>query len=466
MNPLLFSAYTAYSAGAGLRRRRDRCKRYTYGDQWSDIAYDRTGNAVSEADIMRRLGRTPLTNNLIRQLVKTIVGRYRADASERRADDKPSQWQRLNRLPEIDSRMLEEFVISGCAIQRVVREHRIGGDGPWVDNVDPRRFFVNSFTDPRGNDIELIGMLHDMSAAEIVNRFGAGSRSRARRLSDIFSACTAEHAREACAAIGLPQPSAVDFLTAAPGRCRVIELWTLEADEELTCRDRETGGVFRTSPDKFDGIAADNASRASEGRPLVDVHSDMRVRWHYRFIAPDGTVLAEGDSPYAHGSHPFAVKMHPLTDGEVHSFVEDVIDQQRNINRLITLIDHIMATSAKGVLLFPVSQLPKGWSWNDVADRWSQADGILPVSGQGYEMPRQVVTQGAANEACQLLSLQLKLFEETSGISDALLGRNISAATGSELYRQQVRNASVALTDLLETFADFTAERDRKANNC
>lgn len=325
---------------------------------------------------------------------------------------------------------------------------------------------MNRFCDPRGSDISIIGMLHDMSPAEVVNRFGAGERHRARRLEDIFKGCTADSARAGCAAIGLSHPSAVDFLTAEPGRCRVIELWTLDADEELTCHDPETGRVFQASPDALDGIATDNAARSLEGRGLVNVRSDMRVRWHYRFIAPDGTVLAEGDSPYRHGSHPFAVKMHPLTDGEVHSFVEDVIDQQRNINRLITLIDHIMSTSAKGVLLFPVNQLPKGWQWSDVAERWAQADGVLPISGMGCEMPRQVVTQGASAEACQLLSLQLKLFEETSGISDALLGRNLPATTGSELYSQQVRNATIAITDLLETFADFTAERDRKAANC
>ena len=33
--------------------------------------------------------------------------------------------------------------------------------------------------------------------------------------------------------------------------------------------------------------------------------------------------------------------------------VEDIIDQQRHINRLISLIDFIMGSSAKGVLLVP-----------------------------------------------------------------------------------------------------------------
>ena len=66
------------------------------------------------------------------------------------------------------------------------------------------------------------------------------------------------------------------------------------------------------------------------------------MRWHCRFYAPGGELLDEYDSPYGHGMHPFMVKMYPLIDGEVHSFVEDVVDQQRYINRLITLMDHCL----------------------------------------------------------------------------------------------------------------------------
>lgn len=56
----------------------------------------------------------------------------------------------------------------------------------------------------------------------------------------------------------------------------------------------------------------------------------------------------------------------------------------------------------------------------------------------------------------------MRLLADISGIGDALLGRNISASTGTELYQAQVRNASVALTDLMETFVSFTSDRDLK----
>ncbi len=153
--------------------------------------------------------------------------------------------------------------------------------------------------------------------------------------------------------------------------------------------------------------------------------------------------------------------MYPLTDGEVHSFVEDVIDQQRTINRMVVLIDTMLATSAKGTLLFPVRRLPRGVTLDDVARLWSQPDSVVPIDGQG-EMPTQVVTNTSGSGAYQALQLQMQLLGDISGLSDAFLGRNVSAATGTDMYEAQVRNASLTLTDLLDTYTAFIGERDAK----
>ncbi len=85
-------------------------------------------------------------------------------------------------------------------------------------------------------------------------------------------------------------------------------------------------------------------------------------------MSPRGDVLWEGRSPFAHRSHPFAVYMSRLVDGEIYSFEEAIIDQQRYINRLITLNDFIMSASAKGVLVFPENAIPKGMDKEDI---WS-----------------------------------------------------------------------------------------------
>jgi len=50
-------------------------------------------------------------------------------------------------------------------------------------------------------------------------------------------------------------------------------------------------------------------------------------------LSPFGDILDEGEIPYEHKSHPYVFKAYPFIDGEIHSFVSDVIDQQRYTNR-------------------------------------------------------------------------------------------------------------------------------------
>ena len=455
------TAYTAYAACHALRRSYGRCLQYAYGDQWAetprdDIFYGPDGSVPDDTS-----PRVP--HNLIRQIVAAIIGRYRTDHASSRRRRSPLLAE--ERLAELDARALETFLLSGCAVQRICRENRGGGLAVHIDNVEPRRFFVNRYADPRGGDIHTIGMLHDMLPAEVINRFGGGSSYRARRLSDHFSACIDNHEYVSDVTGIADSPAARSFLNTGPGKWRVIELWTLDAAETLTCHDTHTGSTYAAAPSALASIAADNADRAANGRGDVRVRSDLDIRWHYRYFAPDGTVIAEGDSPYGHGCHPFAIKLYPLAGGEVHPFVEGLIEQQCNINRLLSLVYHIMASSAKGALLFPVSQLPKGWSWADIARQWSRPDSIIPIAGRTDQMPLQVSASGAADSAYRLLQMQLDLFKQASGVSDALMGRDVSAATGSDLYRQLSENSTIAIADLLGAFDDFIAMRDTKVSD-
>jgi hypothetical protein len=433
MQNILSSAHKAWCEASNFRSRRERYKRFTYGDQWCDMVLDDNNKLVREDTMIMETGKKPLTNNLIRQLIKTIVGRYRVMCAEANVyDNSAESYAYRNRLAELDSRLLEEFLISGCAVQRIVNERRMQGCGVWIDNVDPRRFFCNAITDARGWDMELVGMLHDMTLPEVICRFSHGELKRAAEIKHIYGGTVGDRAFAPSAIFGLTSVGSNDFFIASDGKCRVIEVWTLDCKETVT----------------------DTPSQP---------RCEFEFAWHCRWLAPDGTVLDEYDSPYAHRSHPFVVKLYPLTDGEVHPFVEDVIDQQKYINRLIVMIDHIMASSAKGVLLFPTDQLPDGVKWEEVSRCWAHADGVIPITGATNVLPQQVVTQTANTGAYQLLSLQMKLFEDISGVSDALMGKNVSASTGANLYESQVRNATIALNDILESFSSLTSERNAKA---
>lgn len=419
---LLEAAYGCWLNSAERRQQRDRLKRYTYGDQWGDTVSDSHGRWVREGDAIAASGREPLTNNLIRRLVKTIVGRYRNMRDEWRKETPVSaEIEDANQLDELDARLLEEFLISGMAIQRVAREVRHGVERVYIDNVSPDRVFMNHFTDSRSNDVEMVGMMHDMSIYDVLSRFGCSDRRRMDRLRGIFGA--------ECATTRPLAGDSIDFFVAQSGRCRVFEVWTLDAIES-TRRGR----------------------------------TEITFAWRCRWLSPDGDVLASYFSPWKHHNHPFVVKFYPMTDGEVHPFVEDVLDQQRFINRLIVLIDKIMGASAKGVLLFPEEQKPQGFSWEEIGRRWSATDTIIPITGTHPIIPQQINTPANDCGAYRLLDIEMKLFGEVSGVSDALMGKEQSGNGGSALYESRVQNSTIALADTFQSFNSFIKLRDQKAS--
>ena len=121
-----------------------------------------------------------------------------------------------------------------------------------------------------------------------------------------------------------------------------------------------------------------------------------------------------------------------------------------------------MNSSAKGVLLYPADALPPGFSWQDIARLWHRPNAVIPFDSTLQRMPQQVVNNGSDVGAYQLLSLEMKLFDEISGVSGALQGREVSASTGSALYERQTENAIIALADIFDTFHSFRSCRNEK----
>lgn len=447
-------ALDAWQAGSSFRNKRLRYKRYTYGRQWDDPFPTGDGGCSTEGEFASRCGHRPLTNNLIRQMVKTVIGLWRRDMAQPHSGTDKEIATR-NQLPELDARTLEEFLISGCAVQRVVTERRTGGNGVWVDTVSPSRIFFSPTCDPRGADIEVIGMAHDMSLREATIRFGRDSYSGRRRIERIYADVEPR----------LFSDSDIDIadsglLHAPSGRCRVIELWTLESRRLIKCYDPVTSTAFTLPQDAVSSLTTENKLRADDKR-IIWRYADS-VRWYCRWLAPTGEVIDSYESPWPHGSHPFAIKLYPLTDGEVHPFVEDVIDQQRTINRLITMLDTMLGVSAKGALLYPVRCIPAGQTLRSISEAWSVPGAVIPFDTVDTSLrPTQINGPSGDCGASSLLALEMKLFEQISGVNGAIQGRDITANTSAALYDARTRNATTALIDLLESFSSFIDARNQ-----
>ena len=449
---VLEAAFKAWNATSGFRSRRIRNKRFTYGDQWIDLTVNDDGKQVTEREALLENGREPLSNNMIRQLVKSVVGRYRCNAKQNRMTNK---WLAGvladNESEELDSRLLEEFLISGCCVQKVGVARRMNRDVVAVENINPNSFFMNSIIDVRGNDIVLIGEIHDWSLSEIIMKLAGDNRSKGAWIRQLYDDAQSR-SYAVGARIGADSQSGKSFFSAVDGKCRIFEVWTLEMSEYYSRHDTRTGTVWEYNADTVP---------ENDGVREPGLRWGIRQVWRCRWITPMGDVVARYDSPFSHRSHPYVVKMYPLTDGEIHSFVEDVIDQQKYINRLIVTADHVMSSSAKGVLLYPNDALPAGFTWKKIMQMWKSPGGLI-LYDSATKIPQQVNGSGTNQGAFELLNLEMRLFDTISGVSGALQGREASMVTGASLYDKQVENSTIALSDIFDTFSSFVEKRNRK----
>lgn len=485
--PVLLQAQKAWEEIDPFRHKRKRNRDYTYGKQWNDLIKLPDGRVMSEEEYIRQQGKVPLKNNLIRQMVKSVLGQFRNNQTQPVCVARDREEQNLgelmsaavqyayqhNRLQELDSRTMEEFLISGICFQKIGYGFRRGKSDVWVDEVNPNRIFFNAMEDSRHWDCTLIGELHDMPIAEVISRFSFGSRERAVQLRQIYTEADNDTVRHNFENLTTRAIDRLDFyMPSSPDLCRVIEVWKLESQEVLNCHDFRSGEYYNLPVSEAEAVEKENKARRQAARQagipdeavaLIETEWGVTQTWRYRFFSPLGDLLDEGDTPYWHGEHPYVFKLYPLIDGEVHAFVEDVIDQQRYINRLITMIDFIMGSSAKGVLLFPEDQIPDGMTIDDIADEWTKYNGIILFRPRpGSPMPQQIAVNATQVGAYEMLSLQMRLFEDISGVHGAMQGKAAPAGTPSSLYSQQIQYSSTNLLDLFESFKTFREDRDIK----
>lgn len=479
---VLWQAQQYWLAMEIFRRDRERNKNYTYGRQWEDmVCVD--GKQMKEEDLIKKQGNVPLKNNLIRRMVQAVLGVYRSQSKEPTCTARDRDEQRygetmstvlqcnmqLNRMTEINARCMEEFLISGFVVQRKWFGWREDKLDCWTDYVQPNNFFVdNNMRDFRGLDCSCVGEIHDISFEDLCQRF-AHSPEEYTRLAEIYKfAKDKSYLGAVYNDFGYPLQDNYDFLVPFDlTRCRVIEVWRKESKPRVRCHDVNNGDVFKVEVEDFQELVIDKNNKRlqqaqefginEEDVPLIRYEWFMDSYWYYYMLTPFGDILEEGETPYEHKSHPYVFKAYPFIDGEIHSFVSNVIDQQRYTNRLITMYDWIMRASAKGVLLFPEECLPKGMSMEDVADEWSRFNGIIMIKTPkaGNVLPQQIANNSTNIGISELLHLQLKFFEDISGVNGAIQGKPGYSGMSASLYNQQAQNAATSLLDLLDTFSAF-----------
>lgn len=485
---VLLMAQTFWDNMEKFRRDRERNKRYAYGDQWDDyITVEEHGckRRMTEEQFIRSQGNVPLKNNLIRRLIRNVIGVYRSQSKEPicSARDRDEQKlgetmstvlqynMQLNRMNEVYARTMEEYLVGAFVVHRKWFGWRNDKLDCWTDYVNPNRFFIDTnMRDFRGWDVTCLGEIHDISFGDLVGQFATNAEDY-ERLANIYRAAHSQRAFVSYRAnFGMStRRQDLDFLFCQDeSLCRVIEVWRKETKPRYRCHDYNSGEVFKIAiEDKKQLVDDVNEQRIQQGIeagmeesdiPLITAEWFIDNYWYYYFLTPFGDVLEEGETPYEHKSHPYVFKAYPFIDGEIHSFVSDVIDQQRYSNRLITLYDWIMRASAKGVLLVPDECLGDQ-SPEDFADAWTRFNGVVLYRAKpGVPAPTQVANNSTNIGISEILNLQLKFFEDISGVHGALQGRQGGSQTSGTLYAQQAQNATTSLLDILDSFSQFVID--------
>ena len=486
---VLQDAFVAWSSLDGFRKQAQRNERYTFSDQWGDREnyHDGKGTKTERQRIIEK-GNVPLQNNRIRGIVRSVLGvfsdqqtepiciaRDRAEQSKGEVMGASLQYvYQNNKLWELDRRAFEYFLITGLGIFRSTFGWLDGRYDVWTylpnyNNI----FFDNHMTDPRHWDCHMIGEISDMGLYDVMQMFSDGSKEKAESIRALYAYGNYERTMEYMDSITEDAERHKNFFFPLDTtRCRVISVWRKESKERLQVHDRLKGEYYKAEVNDEKILEAENQRRVQEqsqqgvlpeNYKLLEYEWFIDNYWYYYYITPTGEVLKEGETPFWHGSHPYSFKVYPFYNGRVYPFVGDFIDQQRYINRIITMQDFISKASAKGVLMMPIGSKPDNISEEHYAAQWAEYDSVMYYEPKpGVPMPQQIITNSTQTGLYDMLSVQLKMLEDVSGVQGALQGQAPSAGTPAALFMQQTQNSQTSLIDLFESFRDLRETRDMK----
>lgn len=485
-----------YNSLNDFRQRRERNRNYYRGKQWGDKVEDpeNAGEYITEEELIVRQGKVPLKNNQIRNLVRNMIGQYRSNKTKpviiARDREKASlsemmtnalqAAQQINEVKELDVRNYEEFLLSGGAAGKIGFQY-------WRDrniedlkytNVNMNRIFFNTdIEDPRMTDLNLIGEILDIDMDDLIGAFSR-TEEEEQQIRNWYSHTNSDYVTTT-KGLSSQKIDSLSFISDMnPHKCRVIEVWQLRGEWRLQIHDyldasyEMLGGTKAELRETKKNITELNQMRIQKAAesgvpedevPLIDYQDKFERFWYVKYLTPYGHTLYEGETPYEHREHPFVMALYPMVDGEVWGFVEDIIDQQKYINRMIIMIDFIMGASAKGVLLVPEDAIPDDMTEDDFASEWSKFNGVIKFKAKpGVALPQQISANSSNIGVHEMLSLQMRMLQEISGVSGAIQGHTAKSGTPSSLYAQEAQNASISTMDIMETFNSFRARRDRK----
>jgi hypothetical protein len=473
----------------GFRKQARRCSKYRFGDQYSDYieGYDDYGKKPTEKEYILSQGKQPITNNLISSIIRSISGIFLSNKTEPEAiarnDNNPKLGEMMSvalqyvhqiaSILEKDSRSLDELAVTGMCIQLVrymFWDEKMDYEAN-VERVDRNRvFFTFDGEDIDLKDPMLFGVLEDLSIEQVLQRY-AHSVNDIKKIRSIYVDCEEKgrfyESKRDVYDVDFYYPSRKD-------KCRVIQVWEKRSRNILYAHDVLAGELNMYDPADEKKIDLENEYRRKDalanGLDEEEFKRSMEIKkrfvienyYYVKHLSPRGDVLFERENPFDHKCLPFVIGVYKYADGEIHSFVSDFLDQQRYINRLITMIDFMMSASAKSLLIFPVDCLGE-MTKEEVLEEYVKINGVIFAKQRaGMQLPQEISSRVNYMGATEMLNTQMSLMYKVSGVHESMQGMQAKSGTAASLYAQESQNSASNVLDLMETFNSFRKRRDVK----
>ena len=480
----------AWNNGEDVRKTYERVRSYVFDDQWGDVIHWRNGE-ITEREYIQRKGNVPLQNNIMISIQNSVVGLYTKQAGEPncfavRRDGQwlsdmmsatmQQNWQKTKMVSMLKN-AFGEYLDGGVAIARETYGEYEGRKHAWTDHIGLNYAFWETGDDVRMSDLRLIGVLHDVAPGELYSKFcNAQYGWTIKEIDSIFNITdTDKHRYFRTTGVQHNDKNKLSYVCfdrpSDESLCRLIEVWTKESKTRYQCYDPLATNAdeveYRVEVKDIQHVIYENELRKQQyleaGVPeedwaLIEYELKEDEYWFYTYMAPDGTVIADGETPYEFNSHPFTISLYPYINGEIHPFMSNIIDQQRYINRLIIMHDMAARSAAKGLTIFPIENIPDGMTKEDIAEEMTEYDGLLFIQTNKFNpnLRPEIITSNAVQIGTQeLLQMELNLARDITNVSGALQGKTPSAGTSAARYAQETQNATTSLEALMHDFTTF-----------
>jgi len=379
----------------------------------------------------------------------------------------------VNDSKEVDSTTFEKYLLAGMGVQRLNYEYH-----PELQRKDVifrdvnlySLFFNGDIEDVRGFDLRTIGRLMDLTLDELVLYFGK-TPAREAKLKEIYRAMAYDNFPVQYALDPEQHYSKDFYIPVDISKCRVIECWEKRVVPQMYVHDWMDGQEYYTDWTQSD-LNALNADRIAkfasfgtpeEEVPLMEGSPENVQKWFYTYYSPYGHILEEGESPFKHGSHPFVFYIHKISDGKISGLGSDLIDTQRQLNRLNILNDRILASSTKNTLVIDKNSMD-GQTKEEIGDDFKEAGGIVVLDmDKGRTTPPIEIKGSIGNLGIsEMIQLYMKYMQEISGVHPAMQGQVAQSGTSGKLYQQQAQNSTLNSKDIMDSFAAGQRRRDMK----